>query len=410
MKKTISGIRGIFGKDFNLKDVLFYCNNFASLITKSCVIGRDTRPSSSIISEIVKSAIMQNGIKVYDLGIAPTPVIYRESRRYDAGVIITASHNPINWNGLKFIINGMGVNQSQLDVILKNQDLQKNPTVDENITTKYLEEASSIISKTEADVVVDLGGGAARYFAPNLLKKIGCNVNTINDTLQTCNRNTDPTSDNLEQLVSYNKLGFAFDLDGDRLVVVNNGIKQSPDITLALGVAKSINLGYKKFVLSVDSSVGIEKFIKERGGTTHRSKVGETNVVNLMLKTSAQAGGEGSSGGFIFPEFNYCRDGILTSGFIASISNEPIFHEILNHMKNYYQIRRKISKRIEKIPEISGQFSEMDRTDGIKGIIDEDSWILIRRSNTEDVIRISAESNSVDRCKKNIDNIIKIIS
>ena len=88
---------------------------------------------------------------------------------------------------------------------------------------------------------------------------------------------------------------------------------------LGLGVAKSLELGYKKFVLSIDTSISIEKFIKEKGGIVQRSKVGEANVIELMLKTSAQAGGEGSSGGFILPEFNYCREGILTSGLIASM-------------------------------------------------------------------------------------------
>ena len=109
----------------------------------------------------------------------------------------------------------------------------------------------------------------------------------------------------------------------------------SPDITLGLGIAKSLELGYKKFVLSMDTSVSIEKFIKEKGGNSVRSKVGEANVIEEMLKNNSEAGGEGSSGGFILPEFNYCREGILTSGLIASMLENKIFLEILNYMKNY---------------------------------------------------------------------------
>ena len=114
---------------------------------------------------------------------------------------------------------------------------------------------------------------------------------------------------------------------------------------MGLGVAKSLDLGYKKFVLSIDTSVSVEKFIKEKGGSVERSKVGEANVIDLMLKTNSQAGGEGSSGGFILPEFNYCREGILTSGLIASMLGTSRFDEILNYMENYYQIREKTEVR-----------------------------------------------------------------
>ena len=163
-------------------------------------------------------------------------------------------------------------------------------------------------------------------------------MQVLNEELSGCSRGPDPTSDELSDLfqASNNKeIGFAFDLDGDRLVVVREGKKQSPDVTLGLGVAKALELGYKNFVLSIDTSVSVEKFIKEKGGTVQRSKVGEANVIDLMLKTNAQAGGEGSSGGFILPEFNYCREGILTSGLIASMLGTSKFNEILNYMESF---------------------------------------------------------------------------
>ena len=174
-----------------------------------------------------------------------------------------------------------------------------------DLSTSYIEDARKIIGNIEnnPEIVVDIGGGAAKGFAPELLKEIGCNVEILNENLSGCTRGPDPTSDNLTDLISSSNkkdIGFAFDLDGDRLVVVRNGEKQTPDVTLGLGVAKSLDLGYKEFVLSIDTSVSIEKFIKERGGTVQRSKVGEANVIDLMLKNNAQAGGEGSSGGFIF--------------------------------------------------------------------------------------------------------------
>ena len=118
--------------------------------------------------------------------------------------------------------------------------------------------------------------------------------------------------------------------------------KQTPDVTLGLGVAKSLELGYKNFVLSIDTSIAVEKFIKEKGGNVQRSKVGEANVIDLMLKTNAQAGGEGSSGGFILPEFNYCREGILTSGLIASMLDSSNFNEIIRlHGKLFIRLETK---------------------------------------------------------------------
>jgi phosphomannomutase len=419
MKKTISGVRGIFGDDFTLREVLEFCNNFSSLIkSQKCVIGRDTRPSGIMVKETAGAALRQNGINVFDLGMAPTPVVFHESRKYGSGIVVTSSHNPIEWNGLKFIIEGRGINESELPQILENQEYTKSSIgTEEEITSSYLDDAKKIIGdiKNTPKIAVDIGGGAARDFAPKLLEELGCSVQVINPELDGCSRGPDPTSDNLTQLVSASAskdIGFAFDLDGDRLVVVKNGKKQSPDVTLGLGIAKALDLGYKKFVLSIDTSVSIEKFISENGGSTQRSKVGEANVIDLMIKTQAQAGGEGR------PEFNFCREGILTSGLIASMLEDSKFNEVLNFMENYIQIREKTNvdssyhdKVIEKVAsKLNTKYSEVITLDGIKGIIDENSWVLIRKSNTEDIIRISAESNDSDKCRMIVKETTQLVN
>ncbi|HUU48319.1 MAG TPA: phosphomannomutase [Nitrosopumilaceae archaeon] len=425
MKKTISGIRGVFGDDFTLREVLEFCNNFTSLIkSKKCVIGKDTRPSGTMVKETACAALQQNGINVFNLGTAPTPVVFRESRKYGSGVIVTSSHNPIEWNGLKFIIDGRGINESELPQILQTQENQKSSFgSEEEIGTTYLEDAKKVIGNIEntPKIAIDIGGGAAKEFAPNLLKELGCSVQVINPDLNGCTRGTDPTVDDLTDLVSASltkDIGFAFDLDGDRLVVVRNGKKQSPDVTLGLGIAKALDLGYRNFVLSIDTSVSIEKFIKENGGNVQRSKVGEANVIDLMIKTKAQAGGEGSSAGFVLPEFNFCREGILASGLIASMLGSSRFNEVLNFMENYFQVREKTNvdssyhdKVIEKVTDkFNTKYSEVDTLDGIKGIVDEDSWVLIRKSNTEDIIRISAESNNLDKCRKIVKESIELVN
>ena len=424
MKKTISGIRGIFGEDLDLKDVLEFCNNFSSLIkSKKCVIGKDTRPTGSMVKDTASAVLMKNGIDVFNLGTVPAPVVFREARKYGAGLVISSSHNPIEWNGMKFIIEGRGINEQELPQIIERQEILKSKIgSEEEISSSYIEDAQKIIGNIEnkPEIVVDIGGGAAKGFAPNLLKKVGCDVSVLNEELSGCSRGPDPTSDELSELslASIKKeIGFAFDLDGDRLVVVRNGKKQTPDVTLGLGVAKSLELGYKKFVLSIDTSVSVEKFIKEKGGMVQRSKVGEANVIELMLKTSAQAGGEGSSGGFILPEFNYCREGILTSGLIASMLGTSKFNEILDYMESYFQIREKISinsnfhdKVIQELnSKVSKEYSETNTLDGIKGIIDENSWVLIRKSNTEDIIRVSAESNDKEKCKEIVKDTLEMV-
>ena len=394
-----------------LNDVLKFSNSFSVLIkSKKCVVGTDTRLSRNIIAETVKAGLMQCGVDIYNLGVVPTPVVFRESRKYGAGIVVTASHNPTEWNGLKMLIDGKGINQEQLDLITNEQVTNKSKIgLENNINSAYVDEAAQIIGKVSDNpkVIVDVGGGSAKNIASSLLQKIGCDVITINNDLEKSSRGPDPTSDPLDELVSKSKdvdIGFAFDLDADRLVVVKNGKKLSSDSTLGLGVAKALELGCKNFVLSLDTSISIEKYIKKKGGTVFRSKVGEVNVIKKIVETQSCAGGEGSSGGFIFPDFNFCRDGILTSGLIVSLMRKDEFSDVLNLMEKYHQIREKIEVGLEYQEKVlknlfdvlKEKYRNLQTLDGIKVIVDEDSWFLIRKSNTENIIRISTESNSLE--------------
>ena len=227
MKKTISGIRGVFGEDLNLKEIIEFTNNFSSLIkSEKCVVGRDTRPSGEIIQDTVSAVLMKNGIDVFDLGMVPTPVVFRESRKYGAGIIISSSHNPIEWNGMKFILEGRGINEKELPSIINHQKILKSKIGKiEKIKSTYVEDAKKIIGDiaNSPKIVVDNGGGAAKDYAKNLLKNLGCDVEMINHELLGCSRGPDPTSDELIELSNITndkEIGFAFDLDGDRLVVV----------------------------------------------------------------------------------------------------------------------------------------------------------------------------------------------
>ena len=348
VKISISGIRGVYGKDFFPEDVIKFCNGFSKLIkTGKCAIGMDTRETGEMIQKLVSATMLERGIDVYNLGITPTPVVFRKAKEIGAGIVITSSHNPLEWNGLKFIIDGRGITLDELEIVKNGKNLDKKDIGKEIISdSNYISDAVKIIGKLNKpqQVTIDIGGGAAKTIAPKLLQEIGCQVETINDELDGCSRGPDPTSNELTELVSKTKdLGFAFDLDSDRVILVMNGGKKSSDITLGLGVVKAIKLGIKKFVLSIDSSLAVEKYIIQHGGKVSRSKVGEANVIQMMIENDAEAGGEGSSGGFILKDFNMCRDGLLTSGLIASMIDDESIQKDIEFFESFSQIRDKVS-------------------------------------------------------------------
>ena len=422
MKISISGIRGVYGTDFFPQDVIRFCDGFSKLIKNGkCVIGRDTRTTGEMIEKLVSATLLEKGIDVQILGVTPTPVVFRKARELGAGIVITSSHNPLEWNGLKFIIEGRGITEKELEVV-KNERNSNRPKLGKESVgiSNYVSDAVEVIGKLEQEkyVTVDIGGGSAKCVAPELLKEIGCQVTTINDELGTCTRGPDPTADELTELINKTKqVGFAFDLDSDRMILVINGKKKSSDITLGLGVVKAIKLGIKKFVLSLDSSIAVEKYITNHGGKVWRSKVGEANVIQKMIENDAEAGGEGSSGGFILKKFNMCRDGLLTSGLIASMIGDETIQNDIEFFESFSQIRDKISvesnlhdRLISEIAERIGTKYEINQLDGIKIEINENTWSLIRKSNTEDIIRISTESNDKQLLEKVQKEMIEIVN
>ncbi len=417
MKISISGIRGIYGNDLNLHEVIKFSRLFASCLIKPkgrCVLARDTRQSGKIILQAVSASLMEQGIEVYDLGVAPTPIVFRETREYGAGLVVTASHNPLEWNGLKFVLDGRGIYENELDLMLRGTTCTPDTFGKSyDIESDYNNEIFDLIvqKETKANKAItlgfDLGGGATCNYVEGLFKKLGHKFRCVNDVPGIFSRGPDPTVDalyELRTLVRENKLdfGFAFDLDGDRLVVVDNGgEKLNPDSTLLLCVASALKMGMKKFVTSIDTSVSVEKLIKCHHGNSEYSKVGEANVVKRMLELEADAGGEGSSAGFILPRFNLCRDGLLAAATVSSLDRATI-NECLRLASEYVQIRSKIPvnstvhlKLLDKLLDLfRSESSQISTIDGVKAIFDEDSWVLVRSSNTEDAIRISVESKA----------------
>ena len=392
----------------------FLINN-STITEKKCLVARDTRPSSYLILQTVSAAIMEQGINVLDLGIAPTPFVFHESIKYGNGVIVTASHNPFEWNGLKFIINGRGIFEKELDLIQQENILSGTQFgVMYALNSNYISDILELLRKTgylednrkkRNTIGLDPGGGAISSYIPKLYNSLNQEFYTINDIAGISSRSPDPTTDDLlelRKLVLSKKLdlGFAFDMDADRLVVVDkNGNKLSPDLTLLLCIASVLDHGAKKFVASLDTSNSIKRIISEYGGSLYHSKVGEANVVKEILRLNADAGGEGSSAGFIMPKFDMCRDGILASAIISSLSDE-LYNHCMEIASKYSTIRSKIPMESgfqkQVIEKFGDNFQEKSydivKMDGTKIMIDDNSWILIRSSNTEHAVRISVES------------------
>ena len=418
MKISISGIRGIFGDDLNLQEISRLSRLFSSYLYNnfnypSCVVARDSRESGKIICDVVVGCLLEQGINVYDLGIAPTPVLFRESRKYSGSIMITASHNPLEWNGLKLLVKGRGLFEKELDDMLKNTiNTYKGAGKYYDLNSSYFNDLINYIPinnnnrNDDFKIGLDFGGGATCGYVNRLFQIYNIKYLSINDRFGFSSRGPDPTSNPLNELreiVKLNKLnfGFAFDLDGDRLVIVNSkGESLSPDLTLLLCVSGAIQNQLKKFVISLDSSIAIEKYIKEYGAKVFYSKVGEANVIKKITEVNGDCGGEGSSGGFIMPSFTYCRDALLASIIVCSL-DQKIIDDCLQLASNYIQIRTKLPIKpkiklndlLEKISSVLAPSStQVISEDGFKFIFDENSWTLVRPSNTEHVLRISLES------------------
>lgn len=447
MKVSVSGVRGIAGPEISAGAAMRYCASFAAATGGgggACVVARDTRPSGPALYDAAVAALLASGADVRGLGVAPTPVAFYEARKAGRGVVVTASHNPLEWNGLKFAVGGRGASAAEMSEIASGANASGGgggaggemgagtpPPIGallaEDAESDYAEAAAEVVRRAAGPggprggrprVVVDAGGGAAAGTAPGLLGRTGCDVESINSEPGKSDRGPDPTAGRLGSLeaacASGDRVGFAFDLDGDRVVVVAPGggggapRALSPDATLCLGVAAALEAGCRRFVLSIDTTAAAERLVASAGGRVWRSRVGEANVVAEMDVRGAEAGGEGSSAGFILRSFNGCRDGMLAAGLIAASAGDgaAVGEAAERAMAGYAQARTKVpadsalhARALEIAGErMRGRFSETVRLDGVKWI-GEGHWVLARGSNTEDAVRVSAEARSGEEAR-----------
>ncbi|WP_292485997.1 phosphoglucosamine mutase [Methanohalobium sp.] len=434
-----NGVRGIANEEITpelavdiAKSLGTYLGNNATI-----AIGRDTRVSGNMIKYAAISGSLSSGLSVIDVDMVPTPSIqyYIKNTRTDAGIIITASHNPREYNGIK-LIDGDGTEfsregEKEVENIYYSKQYNNtgwentgNLQTDYNINNYYIKGIidsvdAAKIQRQNFKVVVDTGCGAGSLTLPFLLRKLGCEVITINAQIDGTFpwRNPEPTPEVLEELseiirLSGADMGVAQDGDADRAVFIDeNGDFVDEEVLLSL-MAKNI-LSQKKgpIVTPVSSSQRMADVAKKAGVELIWTAVGSINVARKMMETKAVFGGEGN-GGLIFPEHQYCRDGAMSCAKLLEImtSGKPL-SRLAEDVPEYYNSKTKIPcnnleytmECIKKKVHEDNTGIKIDTIDGVK-VWFEDGWVLVRPSGTEPIIRVYAESKTMSRAEKLMEN------
>jgi phosphomannomutase len=419
MIASLSGIRGILNADLDLADLSRFATNFARATgSKEFLLARDTRRTGPVISRAVAAGMMSLGATVYDYGVVSTPALFRESRTRELpAVMVTASHNEPEFNGLKFIVGGAGIGKTVFDAVVEGVKgrtggfsrgalkAAPKPAYVDDLVKRFGAGSCEGVS-----VAVDLGGGAAISHTIPLLRRLGCQVSSLNDSYGIFDRKVDPVADDLLLLRKVVKqkgcdVGLGFDCDGDRLVIVDPaGRKRTGDFMLTLALSELLaETREKKVVVSMDTTGAVDDVAKKAHAQVFRSKVGEANVVAMMREHGARIGGEGSSGGLIDGSFNYCRDSMLAAlAIIRALKNQG--REFYDSVPVYWQERVALEiprgKALKGMKRLAGRRQEADTTDGLKLTLPNRAWVLVRPSGTEDLVRVSAEAKGPEEAER----------
>jgi phosphomannomutase len=437
--KSISGIRGTIGGKINknltpFEAVKFGCAYGVWLKRNSnknklkVVIGRDARISGEMIQNFVQNSLISLGINVIDLGLSTTPTVELMVKEYnaDGGIIITASHNPAEWNALKlldkygeFLDNNSGeeivkISESDDYVFSEVYDLgtitKMNNTMKTHIDSVLKLDLvnTALIRKTKLKVVVDAINSSGGIIVPLLLNELNIDYSCIYcKPTGDFQHNPEPLKENLTELckkVVEEKadLGIAVDPDVDRLVFVcENGEIFGEENTLVACADYVLSKNPGSTVSNLSSTRGLKDVTEKQGQSYYASAVGEVNVVNKMKECNAVIGGEGN-GGVIYPESHYGRDAIVGIGLFLSLLIEKNISvsELLSIYPKYKMVKEKInlSKEID-VDKILNKLAikynneNINETDGLK-VDFKDSWVHLRKSNTEPIIRIYGEGES----------------
>ncbi len=443
---SISGMRGIIGENLTSSIALDYGCAFGTFLKHrnpekkiTVCIGMDSRPSGYMLKSCVTAGLTSVGIDVIDLGLVTTPSVGISLRELgcDGGVIITASHNPMKYNGIKLLLdNGMAPSPESAEEI-KFCFVEKNFTysdsvncgkvtydmkADERHVNKVLAIVDrNLIASKKFKVALDSVNGAGGPITKQLLSILGCEIFAVNDEPSGIFAHTpEPTAENLKCFCEIVKnknadIGFAQDPDADRLAIVDeNGNYPGEEYTLALAAKYIMRKNTGNAAANLSTSRMIDDIVSKSGGNVFRTPVGEANVAKAMMEHNCIIGGEGN-GGVIDLRVGAIRDSLTGIALILQMmaeTDKPI-SQLTGEIKSYCMIKEKfiadknLAQKIFDSAKETFSNAKLNSSDGIRFDF-ENAWLHVRSSNTEPVVRVIAEAPEHSIARKYIDSILEI--
>jgi len=424
-----NGIRGVFSEDFTLEFIHDMTLAIGTYFEKGPIlIGYDGRESSPVICKIITSTLNSIGIDCNVAGLVPTPCLEYavKSLGYSGGIMITASHNPSQYNGIK-PAGKDGVEISREDELIIEDIYFKKTWISYpekwGITgeeTKAIETYldgivshidSKLIESKPFKVVLDLGNGAQAITAPNFCTLVNCEIILVNETIDGTfpGRGSEPTPQNLSVLsktVIENQanFGIAFDGDGDRSIFCDDlGNILTGDKSALILIQHILNKNPNSLVVTcLNSGLNTEMLTEKYNSKVIRTKVGSVEVSRKMLSTNALIGFE-ENGGFMFGKHNQVRDGCMSLALMLDLlaTTHNSLSDEISKLPPSFTTKDKVECSSEEAEQIilslKKEFPESDISDGIKIIIDSKNWVMIRPSGTEPIIRIYGESENQEK-------------
>ncbi|MBP2031078.1 phosphoglucosamine mutase [Methanohalophilus levihalophilus] len=423
-----SGIRGLANREVGV-DLALRIGEIVGAANSNVVIGRDPRISALMIEKALAAALSSAGCNVTLAGLVTTPTLAFASRDYDCGIMVTASHNPSEYVGIKlWNPDGMAFDSAQQTEIENKFPEPMNERVKWN-EIGAIEEKSGFVEQhcrqilkntnsSKLRVVLDCGCGAGSTITPYLLRRMGCEVITLNSQPDGYfpARNPEPNEKNLWMLQKAVRefdadLGIAHDGDADRMMAVDDeGTFVTGDEMLTLFALQECEKN-DTIAVPVDTSMMLDDALPE--ATIVRTRVGDVYVAESIKKHNASFGGE-PSGSWIFPAISYCPDGIYAAGRLVNMADENRLSDLRKSLPQYPTVRGTIacedSKKENVMMKLISSLKSMGEVSDIDGIRVEleDGWVLVRPSGTEPKIRITAEARSgAETMYKEIEHMVQ---
>ncbi|MEA3202190.1 MAG: phosphomannomutase / phosphoglucomutase [Thermoplasmata archaeon] len=431
-----NGVRGFANQDMNAELALKLGRSLGSFLQKgdTVLVGRDTRTSGPMLVASLSAGLQSAGVHVHDAGEVTTPALQYAVKtgkgRYAAGAVVTASHNPPEFNGIKFIDpDGTEMRSDKEDAIealffadkfrsVPWSDIGQGhyqPGVNNAYVDAILGKVDhEAIRRAKLTVVLDTSNGAGSHTAPYLLRKLGVHVVTMNAQPDGTfpGHPSEPTPENVKDLVAATRafgasLGVVQDGDADRCVFIDEkGAYVDGNRTLALMAGFVVSQKKGGLVVTPVSSSGIiEEHVKAKGGKVAYTKVGAPIVARYMMDHGAVVGGE-ENGGIIWPEFQHCRDASMTLAKVLELlaSSGKSFSALLAELPTAASVKKKVECPNERKQKALDGFAKahakdrVDTTDGVK-VYTSEGWVLVRPSGTEPIFRVYAESKTPEQAE-----------